>query len=104
MLTDFFSGVFALLAGFLLGVFYFAGLWWTVRRLTVTHHVALFFISSLMFRLTVVVVGFWFILGNSWQHLLLGLLGFTLLRVLAVRFARTADFSPLAKPKDTYAP
>ncbi|HBF48893.1 MAG TPA: ATP synthase subunit I, partial [Shewanella frigidimarina] len=40
----------ALLAGALLGVFFFAGLWWTVRQLKSTQHVALLFIASLLFR------------------------------------------------------
>lgn len=76
----------ALLAGALLGVFFFAGLWWTVRQLKSTQHVALLFIASLLFRSAIVIAGFYFIAGENWHRLLAGLLGFMLVRLIATRY------------------
>jgi F1F0 ATPase subunit 2 len=82
--------VFALLAGALLGVFFFAGLWWTVRKIESAKHVALLFLGSMLLRTSVVILGFYFILGDNWQHLLAGLLGFVIARIIVTRLTRNA--------------
>jgi len=87
------SLVFALLAGALLGVFFFAGLWWTVRRLESSKHVALLFLGSMLLRTSVVILGFYFILGDNWQRLLAGLLGFIIARIIVTRLTRIAEQS-----------
>lgn len=81
----------SLLAGALLGLFYFAGLWWTVRQLGSSQHVALLFLCSMLVRTGIVVVGFYFILGDSWPGLVAGLLGFIVIRTLATRWAATIE-------------
>lgn len=78
--------VLALLVGALFGLFYFAGLWWTVRQLVSSQHVALLFLCSMLFRTSAIVLGFYFFLGDSWQKILLGLLGFIVVRLLTTRF------------------
>ena len=87
------SLVFALLAGALLGVFFFAGLWWTVRKLESSKHVALLFLGSMILRTSVVILGFYFILGDNWQRLLAGLLGFIIARIIITRLTRIAEQS-----------
>ena len=83
----------ALLEGALLGVFFFAGLWWTVRKIESTKQVALLFLGSMLLRTSVVVLGFYFILGDNWQRLLAGLLGFIIARIIVTRLTRIADQS-----------
>ena len=83
----------ALLEGSLLGVFFFAGLWWTVRKIESTKQVALLFLGSLLLRTSVVILGFYFILGDNWQHLLAGLLGFVIARIIVTRVTRISDKS-----------
>ena len=78
--------VLALLAGTLLGIFFFAGLWWTVNQLQSSHHVALLFIISLLVRSTIVITGFYFIIGKDWHNLLAGLFGFMLVRLITTRY------------------
>ena len=87
------SLVFALLAGALLGVFFFAGLWWTVRKIESTKQVALLFLGSMLLRTSVVILGFYFILGDNWQRLVAGLLGFIIARIIVTRLTRVADQS-----------
>jgi F1F0 ATPase subunit 2 len=83
----------ALLEGALLGVFFFAGLWWTVSKLDSSKQVALLFSGSMLLRTSVVMPGFYFILGDNWQRLLAGLLGFVIARILVTRLTRIADLS-----------
>lgn len=83
----------ALLEGTLLGVFFFAGLWWTVRKIESSKHVALLFLGSMLLRTSVVILGFYFILGDNWQRLLAGLLGFIIARIIVTRLTRINDQS-----------
>lgn len=83
----------ALLEGALLGVFFFAGLWWTVRKIESAQQVALLFLGSMFLRTSVVILGFYFILGDNWQHLLAGLLGFVIARTIVIRVTRISDKS-----------
>jgi F1F0 ATPase subunit 2 len=83
----------ALLAGVLLGLFFFAGLWWTVRRLASSQHVALWFVGSMLLRTGIVVLGFYFILGDNWQNLVTALFGFVIARTIVTRITRITDQS-----------
>jgi F1F0 ATPase subunit 2 len=85
--------LFALLEGVVLGAFFFAGLWWTVRKMESSKHVALLFLISMMLRTIVVLLGFYFILGDNWQHLIAGLLGFIIARIIVTRLTRVVDQS-----------
>jgi len=85
--------LFALLEGALLGVFFFAGLWWTVRKIESSKQVALLFLGSMLLRTFVVLLGFYFLLGDNWQRLLAGLLGFVIARIIVTRLTRIKDKS-----------
>ena len=78
----------ALLAGSVLGAIFFGGLWWTVQRGVVSQRPALWFLSSLLLRTSIVVLGFYFILGDQWQKLLAGLLGFIGARLIVTWLTR----------------
>jgi F1F0 ATPase subunit 2 len=94
------SSAFAILIGMLLGVFYFAGLWWTVRQLSSSPSVALLFLVSMLVRTGIVMGGFYVFLGSDWRHLLLGLLGFIAVRLFATRFIKSKDnVSVMLKPE-----
>ena len=68
--------ILALAAGFLLGVIFFGGLWWTVQKGLSSRQPALWFLGSLLLRTSTVMVGFYFTSGNHWERLLICLLGF----------------------------
>lgn len=94
----------ALAAGILLGVFFFAGLWWTVRRLAFTRYPAPIVFASLLFRTSIVAMGFYVLMGDNLQALLAGALGFMLMRVFATRMAVAAEQSAATQERDHYAP
>jgi F1F0 ATPase subunit 2 len=78
----------SLVEGALLGVFFFVGLWWTVCKIESTKHVALLFLGSTLLRTSVVILGFYFLLGDNWQRLIAGLLGFIIARIVIIRLTR----------------
>lgn len=78
--------VLALMVGALLGVVFYGGLWWTVRKGVTSPRPALWFFGSMVVRTGVVLVGFYLVSGGHWQRLLACLLGFVVARLLVVRF------------------
>ena len=64
-----------LMAGILLGGFFFGGLWWTVQKGLTSKNPVLWFFGSTLLRLSAALAGFYFIAGNDWRKLLICLLG-----------------------------
>jgi F1F0 ATPase subunit 2 len=71
-----------LAAGLLLGAFFFGGLWWTVLRGVSSRRPALWFFGSILLRMSIALVGFYFVGGENWKRWLLCLLGFVLARLV----------------------
>ena len=71
-----------LLWGSLLGVFYFGGLWLTVKRLITVRNQALWMLGSLVIRNFLVAVGFYPIVVQGWQPTLICLFGFIVVRLI----------------------
>ena len=90
MLNDTFASIIELLlagtAGGLLGLLFFGGLWWTVRRAFASPRPALWVGGSLLLRMGCVVAGFVLVSGGDWRRLLSCLLGFWAARWLVLRF------------------
>lgn len=72
--------VLAVFAGGGLGMLFFGGLWWTVRKGTASRHPALWFLGSLLLRTTMALAGLHFVSGGHWDRLLSCLLGFVIAR------------------------
>jgi len=78
----------ALLSGVLLGVTFFGGLWWTVRRGLLSPVPALWFSASSLIRTTVALAGFYVVSHGEWRRLLACLLGFFLARIVVTSMSR----------------
>jgi F1F0 ATPase subunit 2 len=76
---------FAGISGMVLGVFYFGGLWLTVKRLPFAARPALLTLCSYMGRLVVTLSGFYLVMAGSWERLLAVLFGFMVMRIILVR-------------------
>ena len=74
--------------GAVLGVVFFGGLWWTVRKSLYSKRPALWIFGSLMLRLSIVAAGFYLFSGHYWGRLLLCLLGFIAARFGVIRLTR----------------
>ncbi len=68
--------------GIPLGIFFYGGLWLTVRHLATTRHPFALTIGSLLLRMAVTLAGFLFVLNGRWQNAAVTLAGFTAARVM----------------------
>ena len=77
-----------LLAGVLLGTFFFGGLWWTIRSSSPSQWSGLLFVESLLIRMAVAVSGFYLVSHGDWRKLVACLAGFLLARIAVARLIR----------------
>jgi F1F0 ATPase subunit 2 len=82
--------VLALIFGTVLGVVFFGGLWWTVRKSLYAKRPALWIFGSLLLRISIVAAGFYLFSGRHWARLLLSVLGFIAARFGIIRLTRPA--------------
>lgn len=69
-----------LAGGMLTGVFYFGGLWLTVRRLISVQRPALLMLASFTVRTAIALALFYAIMNGSWLRLVAALAGFLVMR------------------------
>ena len=74
----------ACIAGVGLGLFYFGGLWLTVRRLPDSRGPALLFLGSFVGRTALTLLGFFFVMNGHWQRMLACLAGFLIARQVLI--------------------
>jgi len=87
----------ASISGMVLGVFYFGGLWLTVKRLPFSARPALLTLCSYLGRLVVTLSGFYLVMAGSWERLLAALCCFMVMRIILVRILKPVG-SELALP------
>jgi F1F0 ATPase subunit 2 len=78
----------AWMAGCLLGVIFYGGLWWTVRQGVSSTRPALWFSASLLLRGAIALGGFYFVGAGHWVWLVLCLLGFSMARLAVTWLTR----------------
>jgi F1F0 ATPase subunit 2 len=93
-MPDALAQILSLAAGALLGGFFFGGLWWTVREGVSSKRPALWFLASLLLRMSIVLAGFYFVARGHWPRLLLCLVGFVMARLLVTRLTREIHAQP----------
>jgi F1F0 ATPase subunit 2 len=81
--------VLATVAGILLGVIFFGGLWWTVREGMSSRRPGIWFLGSLIVRMSVVMLGFFLVGQGDWKRLVACLVGFILARIAVIRWTRS---------------
>ena len=78
----------AWMAGGALGVIFFGGLWWTVRKGVFSSQPASWFMVSLLLRMGITLAGFYFIGRGDWKRMVLSLVGFVMARLVVTRMTR----------------
>ncbi len=96
--------VLVLVTGGLLGAMFFGGLWWTVRKGVSSKQPALWFLGSLLLRMSIALAGFYFVSGGHWERLLLCLLGFVMARLIVTRLIRAAEKPTYLAQEASHAP
>jgi F1F0 ATPase subunit 2 len=80
-----------LLVGFLIGAFFFGGLWWTVRKGLASQNPVLLFFASTLLRTGFAVAGFYFTARGDWRKFVVCLFGFLLARGVVTWLTRTTN-------------
>ena len=76
----------SLVIGLALGFLFFSGLWKTLQHLPVTRNPSILIMGSAIIRIGVVILGFFFlVMEGHWDRLMVGLLGFLVMRTFLVR-------------------
>jgi len=102
-MNDFTMLACAAAGGTALGLFFYGGLYWTLRRGIESRMPALWFSGSLLLRNALVLSGFYAISGGDWRRIVACLPGFLLARVVVTRWgyrwaARTAPVAAGGAP------
>ena len=84
-----------MLAGMLLGLVFFGGLYWTVLKGVSARQPAAWFIVSLLLRFGITLTGFYFVSDGDWQRLAACLTGFIIARLIVLTaIHEEADHAP----------
>jgi F1F0 ATPase subunit 2 len=81
----------AVLAGMLLGMLFFGGLWWTVRKTLSSPLAAFWFSGSFLVRTAIVLLGFYFVAQGDWRRITGCVAGFLGARLFVVRLTRLKE-------------
>lgn len=86
----------ALLGGMALGVFFFGGLWVTIRHLDDHHRPGMALFVSSFVRIALALGGLYVLAWGRWERLLIAVAGFMLARLVIVR---ALGYPRLTSPK-----
>ncbi len=89
----------AISAGFVLGLLFYGGLWWTVRHAADFRRPALTLLGSALLRTAAVLGGFYAVGGGEWSRMLLCLQGFLIARVAVTWATRLPSTSTPAEAR-----
>ncbi len=93
------------IVGMLLGMVFFGGLWWTIRKGISSNYFPVWFLGSFILRMGVVLGGFFLVSAGHWERLVACLVGFFAARLLVARLTRlTTLIQPAVIPRNTHAP
>jgi len=89
----------AFCGGTALGMIFFGGLWFTVRKIAQNGMSAVWLMLSFMVRTGITLSGLYFIAGTSWRLMMISLLGFVIARHIVTRLTKlkTWQVNPSSK-------
>ncbi len=88
-------------AGLVLGIFFFGGLWLTVKNAVISQRPALWFIGSFLIRVTITLTGFYYLSQGSWKNLLISVSGFIIARTIIIYLTKSIEEKPIQLKKQT---
>ena len=83
--------ILAFIVGLFLGIIFFGGLWFTVKKLVTSKLPALWFLGSFILRVSITLIGFYYISTGSWQRLLICVAGFITARFAVIHFTKLSE-------------
>lgn len=91
MMNEAFYMIWVLVAGLLLGTFFFGGLWITVKKTATSASPALLVFGSFIVRISIVLIGFYFIAAGNWRSMLIAFAGFIIARFIVMRYTKSKE-------------
>lgn len=96
------------LIGVALGLLFFGGLWWTVRKCLASERAGAWMLGSLLLRMGIALGGFYLVSGGQLQPLLACIAGFFIARLAVTWLTRSRPADPASAasnmPKASHAP
>jgi len=92
--------IIAFIAGLALGILFFGGLWLTVKKAVTSKIPTLWIFSSFFLRISITLVGFYFISSGNWQRLLICVAGFIIARTIVIHFTQSIDKKQIQLKKE----
>lgn len=85
----------SVLAGIVLGIIFFGGLWFTVNKGLNSKKPTLIFFGSLIIRMAIILTGFYIVGGDNWQKMLACLVGFLIARIVITNITKKYKVNPV---------
>lgn len=92
--------ILAFIAGLVLGTLFFGGLWFTVKKAVSAKIPALWIFCSFFLRVSITLVGFYFVSSGNWERLLICLFGFIIARFIVIHFTKSIDEKQMPLKKE----
>ncbi len=102
-MSEFFILALVCVAGVMLGLFFYGGLWWTVKKTMTSSRPALWLFASMLLRMGVALAGIYFVSDGQFKPLLACLAGFFIARITVSRLTRLPQ-EHSANPEAIHAP
>ncbi len=81
------------LAGTVLGLIYFGGLWLTLRRIHKIRYPGLLLLISFVTRIATVMLAFYFVMAGEWENIVMCLAGFLVMRHFMIHIIQSVETS-----------
>ena len=99
-MNETFSLVLAWMAGGILGLFFYGGLWWTISKGISSSQPALWFFGSMLLRMSITLAGFYWFSAGRWERLVACLLGLITARAVVTWFTRPTTANQIGEAKE----
>ncbi|MEO8765752.1 MAG: ATP synthase subunit I [Ginsengibacter sp.] len=92
--------ILAFIGGLLLGTLFFGGLWFTVKKAVTSKIPALWIFSSFFLRISIALIGFYFIGAGAWQRLIIAVIGFIAARFMVIHLTKSIEDKKMQLKKE----
>lgn len=90
-MSDIIYMILVFIVGIALGIFFFGGLWFTVKKAVTAKIPAIWFFGSFILRVSIVMLGFYYISPGGLQPLIVSLIGFIVARFVVSYLTKSID-------------
>jgi len=92
--------IITLIVGLILGTIFYAGLWFTVKKALVSKTPAIWFIGSFIIRVTITLIGFYYVGNGNFKNLIVCLLGFIIARIVVTYYTKQKNNKQIELKKE----